>query len=171
MQVLNGDIDEAICSHAIYYSLWKRYDALPERYNWHLKWAKSFFGYLQWTFLFSLFLMNPFSLFYMPKCHYVIGKRGKCLNFRTPDVYFYPLRPELAESTYMLYRATQNPFYLRVGLDILRSLNTFARVKCGYATVHNVIDKSLEDRMESFFLSETSKYLYLVSLFILKCIH
>lgn len=65
----------------------------------------------------------------------------------------------------MLYRATQNPFYLRVGFDILQSLNTFARVKCGYATVHNVVDKSLEDRMESFFLSETVKYLYLVSLF------
>ncbi|VIO87744.1 ER degradation-enhancing alpha-mannosidase-like, putative [Brugia malayi] len=117
VQVLNGDIDEAVCIHAIYYSLWKRYDALPERYNWHLK---------------------------------------------IPDVYFYPLRPELAESTYMLYRATQNPFYLRVGFDILQSLNTFAKVKCGYATVHNVVDKSLEDRMESFFLSETVKYLYLL---------
>ena len=34
---------------------------------------------------------------------------------------------------------------------------------CGYATVHNVLDMSLEDRMESFFLSETCKYLYLVS--------
>ncbi|VDN22843.1 unnamed protein product [Gongylonema pulchrum] len=117
VQVLNGDIDEAICAHAIYYSLWKRYDALPERYNWRL---------------------------------------------REPDVYFYPLRPELAESTYLLYRATQNPFYLRVGFDIVRSLNAFARVKCGYATVHNVVDKSLEDRMESFFLSETAKYLYLL---------
>lgn len=70
----------------------------------------------------------------------------------------------------MLYRATQNPFYLRVGFDILRSLNAFTRVKCGYATVHNVIDKSLEDRMESFFLSETTKYLFLVSfVFLLTC--
>lgn len=82
---------------------------------------------------------------------------------RAPDVFFYPLRPELAESTYMLYRATQNPFYLHVGRDILQSLNAFTRVKCGYATVHNVVDKSLEDRMESFFLSETTKYLFLVS--------
>ena len=37
-------------------------------------------------------------------------------------------------------------------------------VRCGFATVHDVLDKSLEDRMESFFLSETLKYLYLVSL-------
>lgn len=35
--------------------------------------------------------------------------------------------------------------------------------RCGYATVHNVLQKDLEDRMESFFLSETCKYLYLVS--------
>jgi len=36
--------------------------------------------------------------------------------------------------------------------------------RCGYATLHDVKDKSQEDRMESFFLSETSKYLYLVSI-------
>ena len=36
----------------------------------------------------------------------------------------------------------------------------FAR--CGYATLHDVVKKSHEDRMESFFLSETCKYLYLV---------
>ena len=36
--------------------------------------------------------------------------------------------------------------------------------RCGYATVHNIFDKTLEDRMESFFLSETCKYLFLVSI-------
>lgn len=35
--------------------------------------------------------------------------------------------------------------------------------RCGYATLHHVVDKSKEDRMESFFLSETCKYLYLVN--------
>lgn len=39
----------------------------------------------------------------------------------------------------------------------------FMFVRCGYATLHNVMDKTKEDRMESFFLSETCKYLYLVS--------
>ena len=38
----------------------------------------------------------------------------------------------------------------------------YSVLRCGYATLHDVIDKSLEDRMESFFLSETCKYLYLV---------
>jgi len=59
-------------------------------------------------------------------------------------------------------QATKNPFYLRVGEAIVESLNKYALAPCGYATLHDVIDKSQEDRMESFFLSETCKYLYLV---------
>ncbi|XP_040059364.1 ER degradation-enhancing alpha-mannosidase-like protein 1 [Gasterosteus aculeatus] len=117
LQVLNGDVDNAICLHAFYYAIWKRFGALPERYNWQLQ---------------------------------------------APDVLFYPLRPELAESTYLLYQATKNPFYLHVGKDILQSLEKNAKVRCGYATLHHVVDKSKEDRMESFFLSETCKYLYLL---------
>ncbi|XP_054280112.1 ER degradation-enhancing alpha-mannosidase-like protein 1 isoform X2 [Macrosteles quadrilineatus] len=116
VQVLNGDIDEAICTHALYYLIWKRFGVLPERWNW------------------------------------------KSL---AADVSFYPLRPELIESTYLLYQATKSPFYLHVGQEILENLNQFTRTDCGYATVHSVSDMSLEDRMESFFLSETVKYLYL----------
>lgn len=117
VQVLNGDMEEAICSHALYYAIWRRYNALPERYNWQL---------------------------------------------RAPDVRFYPLRPELIESTYFLYRATKNPFYLHVGRDILESINAHTKERCGYCTIHDVHTKELEDRMESFFLSETCKYLYLL---------
>lgn len=117
VQVLSGDTEEAICFHAYYYSIWKKYGALPERYNWQLK---------------------------------------------TPDIVFYPLRPELVESTYFLYMATRNPFYLHVGRDILTSLSTHTKTECGYGTIHNVHTKTLEDRMESFFLSETCKYLYLL---------
>jgi len=117
VQVLRGDIDEAICLHALYYSIWRKFGVLPERFNWQIK---------------------------------------------MPDVLFYPLRPEFIESTYFLYQATKNPFYLHVGRDILDNLNAFTRVECGFATVHDVRDKTLEDRMESFFLSETCKYLYLL---------
>lgn len=65
--------------------------------------------------------------------------------------------------SFNFFQATKNPFYLHVGRDILTSLNQLTRAKCGYATVHSVLDMTLEDRMESFFLSETCKYLYLVS--------
>ncbi|XP_009582466.1 PREDICTED: ER degradation-enhancing alpha-mannosidase-like protein 1 [Fulmarus glacialis] len=117
LQVLIGDVEDAICLHAFYYAIWKRYGALPERYNWQLQ---------------------------------------------APDVPFYPLRPELVESTYLLYQATKNPFYLHVGMDILQSLEKYTKAKCGYATLHHVVEKTKEDRMESFFLSETCKYLYLL---------
>nr|CAD2145078.1 unnamed protein product [Meloidogyne enterolobii] len=117
VQVLDGDLDEAICSHAVYYAIWQKYEMIPERFNWHSK---------------------------------------------TPDVNFYPLRPEFIESTYLLFLATKSPFYQRVGMQIVDSLNLHTRFGCGFATVHNVLDKSLEDRMESFFLSETCKYLYLL---------
>lgn len=85
------------------------------------------------------------------------------INLRVPDVSFYPLRPEFVESTYLLFLATKSPFYQHVGRQIIDALNLHTRVNCGFATVHNVIEKSLEDRMESFFLAETCKYLYLVS--------
>ncbi len=74
----------------------------------------------------------------------------------------YPLRPELIESVMYLYRATRDPFLLTVGEDMLRSIEFSARTECGYATVKNVRDHTLEDRMESFFLAETTKYLYLL---------
>lgn len=37
LQVLKGDIKEAICTHALYYAIWKKYEAMPERFNWHTK--------------------------------------------------------------------------------------------------------------------------------------
>ena len=74
----------------------------------------------------------------------------------------YPLRPELVESAMYLYRATQDPFLLTVGEDMLKSIEHSTRTECGYATVKDVRDHALEDRMESFFLAETTKYLYLL---------
>jgi mannosidase alpha-like ER degradation enhancer 2 len=74
----------------------------------------------------------------------------------------YPLRPELIESVMYLYRATGDPYLLEVGKDILRSIQHSARTPCGYATIKDVRDHRKEDRMESFFLAETTKYLYLL---------
>eukprot|EP00050_Salpingoeca_kvevrii_P021851 m.116661 g.116661 ORF g.116661 m.116661 type:complete len:573 (-) comp9504_c1_seq2:202-1920(-) len=79
-----------------------------------------------------------------------------------PDIPVYPLRPEFAESTYALYRATRDPLYLRIGLAILEDLQQHTRVRCGFATLHDVETGEKEDRMESFFLSETLKYLFLL---------
>lgn len=74
----------------------------------------------------------------------------------------YPLRPELIESVMYLYRATGDPYLIQIGVDILRSLQHSAKTPCGYATIKDVRDHRKEDRMESFFLAETTKYLYLL---------
>ncbi|KAL5640918.1 hypothetical protein ACGC1H_001409 [Rhizoctonia solani] len=74
----------------------------------------------------------------------------------------YPLRPEFIESTYFLYRATQDSFYLDVGERVLLDLIRRTKVECGLATLSNVQSGEHEDRMESFALSETLKYLFLI---------
>ncbi|CAG9768168.1 unnamed protein product [Ceutorhynchus assimilis] len=74
----------------------------------------------------------------------------------------HPLRPEFLESTYFLYKATGDPYYLDVGKNALKSLQKYARVPCGYAAVNDVRTGKKEDRMDSFVLAETLKYLYLL---------
>ncbi|UJR32279.1 hypothetical protein I4U23_019744 [Adineta vaga] len=74
----------------------------------------------------------------------------------------HPLRPEFVESTYFLYKATGDPHYLEVGRTILNNLEQHARVPCGYAAISDVSTGQQEDRMDSFVLAETFKYLYLL---------
>ncbi|KAL9643940.1 hypothetical protein ABK040_005409 [Willaertia magna] len=76
----------------------------------------------------------------------------------------YPLRPELIESIYYLYKKSsgRDSTYLYMARDFMRGLQVVTKTKCGYAIVKDVETKVLEDRMESFFLSETLKYLYLI---------
>lgn len=74
----------------------------------------------------------------------------------------HPLRPEFIESTYFLYRATGDHHYLQVGKRALKTLQQHAKVSCGYAAVNDVRTGKHEDRMDSFVLSETIKYLFLL---------
>lgn len=73
-----------------------------------------------------------------------------------------PLRPELIESTYHLYQATRDHKYLKIGRKLLQDIESASRVQCGYAAVGNIHTLAVEDRMDSYFLSETVKYLYLL---------
>lgn len=74
----------------------------------------------------------------------------------------YPLRPEFAESLFYLYRATKDPQLLRIGAGLVETIEHSSRTDCGYATISNIINHTIEDRMESFYLAETLKYLYLL---------
>jgi len=75
---------------------------------------------------------------------------------------YYPLRPELAESGWYLYQATHDAYYLHAGREIYNSIQAISWVPHGYAGVANVETFELEDRMNSFFLAEVCKYLYLL---------
>ncbi|KAM3968804.1 ER degradation enhancer, mannosidase alpha-like 2 [Aphomia sociella] len=74
----------------------------------------------------------------------------------------HPLRPEFLESTYFLHRATGDDHYLNVGKTVLKALQQYTRVPCGYAAVNDVRTRVQEDRMDSFVLAETFKYLYML---------
>jgi hypothetical protein len=71
-------------------------------------------------------------------------------------------RPEFIESTYYLYRATEDPWYFHVGEMVLRDIKRRCWTRCGWASIQNVLTGEQTDRMESFFLGETAKYLFLL---------
>uniref|UniRef100_A0A8C5VDC9 alpha-1,2-Mannosidase n=1 Tax=Microcebus murinus TaxID=30608 RepID=A0A8C5VDC9_MICMU len=76
------------------------------------------------------------------------------------------LRPETVESLFYLYRLTGDRKYQDWGWEILQSFNKFTRVPSGgYSSINNVRNPQKpepRDKMESFFLGETLKYLYLL---------
>lgn len=121
LQVSAGDLEGAIYLHQMYFTIWRKYSALPERFD---------------------------------------------FAHKNVAIESYPLRPELAESTYFLYQvcwlvclrvpfqATKNPYYLHVGERILLDIEHHCRTLCGFAGIKSVLSKTLEGRMESFFLSE-----------------
>ena len=74
----------------------------------------------------------------------------------------YALRPEIIESAYYLYHFTHDRRYLRMGAVFFDSLKAYCRTDAGYAALASVVSKKKRDSMESFFLAETLKYLYLL---------
>ncbi|KAH9838889.1 glycoside hydrolase family 47 protein [Teratosphaeria destructans] len=83
-------------------------------------------------------------------------------GFIDPAFTHWAGRPEFIESTYYLYQATKDPWYLHVGEMALRDIRRRCWTKCGWTDLTDVISGEQRDRMESFFLGETAKYLYLL---------
>ncbi|WCJ36032.1 Alpha-mannosidase I MNS5 [Euphorbia peplus] len=79
-----------------------------------------------------------------------------------PTEKYYPLRPELAESTFYLYQATRDPWYIQVGEWMVNSLDLYTKVEGGFSSIKDVTTMQREDHQHSFFLAETCKYLYLL---------
>ncbi|KAH6900809.1 glycoside hydrolase [Thelonectria olida] len=83
----------------------------------------------------------------------------------------YILRPETIESLYYAYRATGDQKWQLMAWEAFEVLNEMTRVEGGFGGLHNVMRKKEDnekegwqriDKMESFWLAETLKYLYLM---------
>ncbi|XP_065215992.1 endoplasmic reticulum mannosyl-oligosaccharide 1,2-alpha-mannosidase-like isoform X1 [Planococcus citri] len=75
------------------------------------------------------------------------------------------LRPEFIESLWAMYSITGNETYQQWGWEIFQALEKYTKVANGYTCINNVLDPENtkpRDFMESYFMSETLKYLYLL---------
>ena len=94
----------------------------------------------------------------------VHGIEPEVINYRTMKVEHagYPLRPEIVESTYILYQSTKDLKYLRMGEQMWKDFVRYCRTDTGYAHLKSVVTKEKSDAMQSFVLAETFKYFYLL---------
>ncbi|MFT3897280.1 MAG: glycoside hydrolase family 47 protein [Thermomonas sp.] len=74
----------------------------------------------------------------------------------------YPLRPEIVESTWYLYRATGDRAYRDMGRTLFDDFVEHTRTDAGFAAISDVRTMEQADDMESFLFAETFKYFYLL---------
>ncbi|XP_010279652.1 PREDICTED: mannosyl-oligosaccharide 1,2-alpha-mannosidase MNS3 [Nelumbo nucifera] len=75
------------------------------------------------------------------------------------------LRPETVESLFVLFRITEDPKYREWGWQIFEAFEKYTKVDSGgYTSLDDVttIPPQRRDKMETFFIGETLKYLYLL---------
>jgi ER degradation enhancer, mannosidase alpha-like 2 len=92
------------------------------------------------------------------------GVEPEEIDYRSMKIAYdgYVLRPEIIESAFYLQRFTGDSKYRDMGRVFFESLVKYCRTDVGYAAIKNVEKKTKEDQMESFFLAETMKYLFLL---------
>jgi len=79
----------------------------------------------------------------------------------------YLLRPETVESLYILHQITGEDRYREEAWAIFTAIQARCKLPHGYGSYRTVNDEfhredNVEDSMESYFLAETLKYLYLI---------
>jgi mannosidase alpha-like ER degradation enhancer 2 len=96
------------------------------------------------------------------RCGLCITSNPKELDYDSMTVVSagYPLRPEIAESTY--YLAQTDPRVSGVGEQMWRDFVKYCRTDEGYAALKSVVTKEKSDSMQSFLFAETFKYFYLL---------
>lgn len=77
---------------------------------------------------------------------------------------YYILRPEVIESYMYMWRLTHDPKYREWGWQAVEALEKYCRIDGGFSGIRDVYATvvSHDNMQQSFFLSETLKYLYLL---------
>ncbi|XP_076868581.1 mannosyl-oligosaccharide 1,2-alpha-mannosidase IA isoform X2 [Brachyhypopomus gauderio] len=77
---------------------------------------------------------------------------------------YYILRPEVIESYMYMWRLTHDPKYRQWGWEAVEALEKHCRVDGGFSGIRDVYASTVshDNMQQSFFLSETLKYLYLL---------
>ncbi|KAI2654864.1 Mannosyl-oligosaccharide 1,2-alpha-mannosidase IA [Labeo rohita] len=77
---------------------------------------------------------------------------------------YYILRPEVIESYMYMWRLTHDPKYREWGWEAVEALEKHCRVDAGFSGIRDVYASTVshDNMQQSFFLSETLKYLYLL---------
>ncbi|XP_077576855.1 mannosyl-oligosaccharide 1,2-alpha-mannosidase IA isoform X1 [Stigmatopora nigra] len=77
---------------------------------------------------------------------------------------YYILRPEVIESYMYMWRLTHDPKYREWGWEAVEALERHCRVESGFSGIRDVytLSDSHDNMQQSFFLSETLKYLFLL---------
>jgi len=77
---------------------------------------------------------------------------------------FYILRPEAAESLFILHQLTGDPIYREWGWKMFSAIDKYCKLEFGHGAYPDVRNVHLtpDDIMESFWIAETLKYLYML---------
>jgi len=113
---------------------------------------------------------SPISLLDQKPCEwdatrwYEEGNSSLPLGFKSVADPRYLLRPEAIESVFIMYRVTGDKEYQEMAWRMFEAVVAASETKFGYSTVEDVTvgGGELADAQESFWLSETLKYFYLV---------
>jgi mannosidase alpha-like ER degradation enhancer 2 len=138
LQMLLGELELGVETLRAFHTLWRELGFHPEGFN------------------LAAMQVQPGQTGYAARSHFTYDLGEFYLGLRALS-HRYPLRPEHVESLFWAHRTTHADEWLHAGRDVLRSLERL-KLPCGLASVADVSSGTLEDKMESFFLSETAKH-------------
>lgn len=93
------------------------------------------------------------------------NKGGAGGDIQVPgDAPHYILRPETVESFFILHQLTKDEKYVEWGWEVFNAIERHCKTEVGFGGIRDVrnVNAKPDNRMESFFLAETMKYLYLL---------